>query len=91
MHAGIASISCFGLVVLLFVKGWDDRSHTFVSLWYGLWLAALVLAVVAVVVTSRKGISVYARVVGLMCAVTTLGLGALIGFVILLIAASDLN
>ena len=49
VRAGIASVACFGLAFLLLgVLGADDWSDGLTTLWYALWIAALILAVVAI-------------------------------------------
>lgn len=77
MRAGIASVACFGLAFLLLgVLGADDWSDWFTTLWYGLFIAALVLAVVAIFGLAQRTVPRWRRLVGAALGVMTLGVAA---------------
>ena len=75
-------------MLLLVVRGGTDWSGAFTALWYGLWFAAIGLAVAAILASSRTGISTNARVIGIVLGVSTLGLSALLFLAIASLASS---
>ena len=85
VRAGIASVACFGLAFLLLgVLGADDRSGwLFATLWYGLFIAALVLAVVAIFGLAQSTIPRGRRLVGAVLGALTLGVAAWFVWVLL--------
>jgi hypothetical protein len=87
--AGIASVSCFGvLVFLLFDRGGTDWSRSYTYFWWLLWASAFLFALVAIVSSASPSRPNYARVIGLTCGFATLGLSALLGVWIMSIASS---
>jgi surface polysaccharide O-acyltransferase-like enzyme len=75
VRTGIASVACFGLAFLLLgVDGADDWSDWFATLWYGLFIAALVLAVVAIFGLAQSTVPRGRRLVGAVLGAITLGL-----------------
>ena len=77
VRAGIASVACFGLAFLLLgVLGADDWSDWFTTLWYGLFVAAVVLALVAIFELARPTVPLWRRLVGAALGATTLAVAA---------------
>ena len=77
VRAGIASVACFGLAFLLLgVLGADDWSDGLTTLWYALWIAALILAVVAIFESARRTVPLRRRLVGAALGAVTLGVAA---------------
>ena len=77
VRAGIASVASFGLAFLLLgVLGSEDWSDWFATLWYGLFIAALVLAVVAIFGLARPTVPRWRRSVGAALGAVTLGVAA---------------
>ena len=73
MRAGIASVACFGLAFLLIaVLGSNDWSDWFTTLWWALWIAVLILAVVAIFGLARRTVPLRRRLAGVALGVITL-------------------
>ena len=77
VRAGIASAACFGFAFLLLgVLGAGDWSDWFTTLWYGLFVAALVLALVAIFELARPTVPLWRRLVGAALGAMTLAVAA---------------
>jgi len=91
MVFGIASISCFGvLVYLLADRGGTDWSRSYAYFWWLLWATAVALAIAAVLRSLRPELRTSARVTGLVTGLATLALSALL-FLFTLSAASAVS
>jgi hypothetical protein len=83
MRAGIASISCLGVVFLLvWAHGASGGSDGFWAFWYLLVATAVVLAVIAIFSAARTGISRHSRVIALVTGLATIGVTAFFAWAI---------
>jgi hypothetical protein len=90
VRAAWASIACIVVIIVaLSVRGAADWSESFAVFWYGLWGAAVVLAVVGIVAaTVRRNAPAHQRGIAVGLSIVTLALSVLLAGWILAVLSS---